>query len=263
MRALYSAASGMKSQQLYIDTISNNLANVNTTGYKMQRVEFKDMLYEKLRPSDFSEGVGRPVNLEVGHGVTPSAVVRNFGAGSFEQTNNDLDVGISGEGFFAVKDENDREFYTRNGAFKLSIDGENTTLVNADGRFIQGDGGNVELGANVKSVVINKNGLVTVTRGDSDALEEVGTLRIVRFANPAGLESIGDNLYKGTPASGEAIENTDGTNGEVTQGVLEASNVQVVDEMIKLITAQRAYEINSKTIQTADSMLETANNMKR
>lgn len=263
MRALYSAASGMKSQQLYIDTISNNLANVNTVGYKLQRIEFKDLLYEKLRPSDFSDGVGRPVNLEVGHGVTPSAIVRNFGQGSFEQTNNNLDVAISGEGFFVVRDENDRQFYTKNGAFKLSVEGENTRLVNADGKFLQGDGGDIDLGANVKDVVFNKNGLITVTRGDSETPEEIDTLRIVRFPNSAGLESIGDNLYKANAASGEAVENTDGTNGEVTQGFLETSNVQVVDEMIKLITAQRAYEINSKTIQTADSMLEMANNLRR
>lgn len=263
MRALYSAASGMKSQQLNIDTISNNLANVNTTGYKLQRVEFKDLMYEKLRPNDFSSGVGRPVNLEVGHGVATSAIVRSFGSGSFEQTNNDLDVAITGEGFFVVTDENGKEFYTKNGAFKLSVEGENTLLCNADGRFIQGEGGNIDLGANVKSVAFNKNGLITVLRGDSETPEEVDTLRLVRFPNPAGMESMGGNLYKATAASGEAVDNEDGTNGEVTQGFLESSNVQVVDEMIKLITAQRAYEINSKTIQTADSMLEMANNLKR
>ena len=263
MRALYSAASGMKSQQLYIDTISNNLANVNTHGYKMQRIEFKDLLYEQLRPSDFSEGAGKPVNLEVGHGVTPSAIVRSFGQGSFEATNNDLDVAITGEGFFVVRDENDREFYTKNGSFKLSVEGENTRLVNADGRFLQGDGGDIDLGANVKEVVFTKNGLITVKRGDAEEVEEIDTLRLVRFPNAAGLQSVGDNLYKVTAASGEAVENADGTNGEITQGFLESSNVQVVDEMIKLITAQRAYEINSKTIQTADSMLELANNLKR
>ncbi len=263
MRALYSAASGMKSQQLYIDTISNNLANVNTSGYKLQRIEFKDLLYEQLRPNDFSEGTGRPVNLEVGHGVTPSAIVRSFGQGSFEQTNNDLDVAITGEGFFVVRGENDKEFYTKNGAFKLSVDGENTKLVNADGRFLQGDGGDIDLGDNVKKVIFNKNGLISVTRGDVETPEEVDTMRIVRFPNAAGMESIGDNLYKATAASGEAVENTEGTNGTLTQGFLESSNVQVVDEMIKLITAQRAYEINSKTIQTADSMLELANNLKR
>lgn len=263
MRALFSAASGMKSQQLYIDTISNNLANVNTTGYKLQRMEFKDLMYEKLRPNDFSDGVGRPVNLEVGHGVTASAMVRSFSAGSLEQTNNDLDVAITGEGFFVVRDENDNEFYTKNGAFKLSVEGENTKLVNADGKFLQGDGGDIDLGANVKSVVFSKAGMVTVTRGDAEEPEEIDVMRIVRFPNSAGLESIGGNLYKASAASGEPVENADGTNAELTQGFLETSNVQVVDEMIKLITAQRAYEINSKTIQTADSMLEMANNLKR
>lgn len=263
MRALFSAASGMKSQQLYIDTISNNLANVNTTGYKLQRMEFKDLMYEKLRPNDFSDGVGRPVNLEVGHGVTASAMVRSFSAGSLEQTNNDLDVAITGEGFFVVRDENDNEFYTKNGAFKLSVEGENTKLVNADGKFLQGDGGDIDLGANVKSVVFSKAGMVTVARGDAEEPEEIDVMRIVRFPNSAGLESIGGNLYKASAASGEAVENADGTNAELTQGFLETSNVQVVDEMIKLITAQRAYEINSKTIQTADSMLEMANNLKR
>ncbi len=263
MRALWTAASGMKSQQLNIDTISNNLANVNTVGYKKQRTEFKDLLYEKLRPSNFEDGVGNPVNLEVGHGVRPQAIVKDFSQGSFEQTDNDLDFAIRGEGFFTVRDENDNLYYTKDGTFKLSVDGDETSLVTSDGYFIQGDGGDIALGADVKEIAVDTAGVIQVKRGDSTEFEELGTISLVRFPNSAGLESIGQNLLKQTANSGEPAENEEGSAGAIVQGFLEMSNVQVVDEMIKMITAQRAYEINSKAIQTSDSMLELANNLKR
>jgi len=263
MRALDTAATGMKSQQLFMDTVSNNLANVNTTGYKMQRVEFKDLLYQQLQPSNFSAGVGKPVNLEVGHGVALNAIVRDFGKGNLQQTNNNLDTAIDGEGFYAVRDAQNNMFYTKDGGFKLSVEGTSSKLVNSEGDYLQGNGGDITLGEDVKEITIDKTGLVSVKRGSSTTNEDIDTLRLVRFANPAGLESVGSNLLKATAASGDPTENTDGTNGSVLQGYLETSNVQVVDEMIKLITAQRAYEINSKAIQTADSMLEMADNLKR
>jgi len=263
MRALWTAASGMKAQQLNIDTISNNLSNVNTTGFKKHRVEFKDLIYEKLRTADFNNGEGKPVNLEVGHGVMPAATVRSFKEGSYEQTNNDLDLAIKGEGFFMVRDSNDNLFYTKDGSFKLSIEDDEARMVTADGYYLQSDAGDVELGSNISEIIVSPDGLVSVKRADEDEIEEIAQLTLVKFPNPAGLESVGKNLFKETSASGEYIEAFEGDAGEILQGTLETSNVQVVEEMVKLITAQRAYEINSKSIQTADEMLQMANNLKR
>ncbi|MFZ5968909.1 MAG: flagellar basal-body rod protein FlgG [Bacillota bacterium] len=263
MRALWTAASGMKAQQLNVDTISNNLANVNTTGYKKQRVEFKDLLYETLSRNTLSEGQGKPVNLEVGHGVMPMATLRSFTAGNLEQTNNDLDFAIDGDGFFVVRDENDNLFYTRDGSFKLSVDDGAVNLVTSDGYFVQSEGGDIDFGDDVKEISVAENGAILVKREGEEEYEELDVLTLVRFANPAGLESLGNNLYKQTAASGEAIEAEDGDAGRILQNFLETSNVQVVEEMVKLITAQRAYEINSKSIQTADQMLEQANNLRR
>ncbi|KXG76275.1 flagellar basal-body rod protein FlgG [Thermotalea metallivorans] len=263
MRALWTAASGMKAQQLNVDTIANNLANVNTTGYKKQRVEFKDLLYETLNRTNLDQGQGKPVNLEVGHGVMPMATTRSFIKGNFEQTNNSLDFAIDGDGFFIVRDENDNLFYTRDGSFKLSIEDDEARLVTSEGYYVQADGGDIELGGDIAEINVSEAGIITVKRKGEEELEEIGQITLVRFANPAGLESIGKNLYKATTASGEAIEAFEGEAGSIMQGFLETSNVQVVEEMIKLITAQRAYEINSKSIQTADQMLEQANNLRR
>lgn len=263
MRALWTAASGMKAQQLNIDTISNNLSNVNTTGFKKHRIEFKDLMYEKLRTTDFNDGEGKPVNLEVGHGVMPAATVRSFTQGSFEQTNNNLDLAVNGDGFFVVRDNNDNLFYTKDGSFKLSIEDGEAKVATADGYYLQSDAGDVELGRDFSEIFVNPDGLVSVKRTDSEEIEEISTLNIVKFPNPAGLESMGKNLFKETTASGEYVESFQGDAGEILQGFLETSNVQVVEEMIKLITAQRAYEINSKSIQTADEMLQMANNLRR
>lgn len=263
MRALWTAASGMKSQQLNIDTISNNLANVNTTGYKKQRTEFKDLLYAKLRSGDLNEGQGKPVNLEVGHGVMPMATVRSFMQGSREQTNGDLDMAIDGEGFFVVRDQDDNLLYTRDGSFKLSVEDGESRLVTSEGYYVQCDAGDVELGEDVEDISVTASGQILVKRKDEDESEEVGILTLAKFVNPAGLEGMGQNLYKETVASGEMIEAEEGEAGKVMQGFLESSNVSVVEEMVKLITAQRAYELNSKSIQTVDQMLEQANNLKR
>jgi len=262
MKAMWSAASGMKGLQLKIDTISNNLANVNTVGYKKQRLEFKDMMYEKLKAENFIDGEGQAVTLEIGHGVLPSASTRSFENGNYEATGNELDVAVSGEGFFVINNEYGEPRYTRDGSFKLSIVGGSPFLTTSEGYFVQGEGGNIEFGENVKSIIVEKTGEVRVVRGESDTPETVDTLSIRRFANPAGLEAMGGNLYKETAASGEAVTPLQGRT-EVLQGQLETSNVDVVEEMINLITAQRAYEVNSKTIQTADSMLELASSLKR
>jgi len=226
-------------------------------------VEFKDLMYEQLRSSYVVEGEGKPVNLEVGHGVMPTATVRNFTQGSFEQTDNDLDLAIDGEGFFVVRDGMDNLYFTKDGSFKLSVEDGEVKLVTSDGYYVQGDYGDIELGENIAEIYVSREGVISVKRSDTDEIEEIGTLMLVRFPNPAGLESVGKNLYRETVASGEYIEAFEGDAGEVLQGFLETSNVQIVEEMIKMITAQRAYEINSKSIQTSDEMLQTANNLKR
>lgn len=263
MRALWTAASGMKAQQLNVDTISNNLANVNTTAFKKQRMEFKDLLYEQLRRANLDQGQGRPVNLEVGHGVMPVATTRSFTKGNLEQTHNSLDFAIDGDGFFVVSDQDGNLFYTRDGSFKLSVEDDEVFLVTSDGYFVQSDADDVELGSDIEEISVREDGLIFVKRTGEEEFEEIAQLLLVRFPNPAGLEAVGKNLYIQTPASGEAVEAFEGEAGSILQGFLETSNVQVVDEMVKLITAQRAYEINSKSIQTADQMLEQANNLKR
>ena len=263
MRALWTASTGMMAQQLNVDTISNNIANVNSIGYKKTRTEFKDLLYETMEKGLVKDGQGKPVNLQVGHGVRVAATTKFFTQGNMDATGNPYDLAIDGTGFFKVLSPNGEEMYTKDGSFKISVDGENMKLVTSDGYFVQGIDGEIDLGSNVKDVIIDENGLVTVKRTD-DTFEEIGTLSISTFVNPAGLESVGKNMYKVTLASGEAFEATeDGSGGSVMQGYLEASNVQVVEEMVKLIQAQRAYEINSKSIQTADEMLGMANNLRR
>ncbi len=263
MKAMWSAASGMKGLQLKIDTIGNNLANVSTYGFKKQRVEFKDLMYEKVAQSDFKDGEGKPVTMEVGHGVMPTATTRTFTPGSMEQTENPLDLALSGDGFFVIKDGMGRERYTKDGALKLSVSEGVATLVTTDGYKVQGTDGDIVLGENVDKIVIDKNGAVRVKRKGVDTEEELGSMKLVRFTNPMGLEALGTNLYTKTSASGEPIDAVEGDAGEVWQGFLESSNVQVVDEMIQMISAQRAYELNSKTIQTADKILELAANLKR
>lgn len=265
MNAMWSAASGMKSLQFQIDTVSNNLANVNTTSFKKQRTEFKDLLYNKINFESAQNGQGKPVQIEIGHGVMTTSTARLFEEGNIQVTNNDLDTAIVGEGFYAVRDLQNRTLFTRDGSLKLSVTADSTKLVTSDGNFIQSaDGADIELGANVAKIAIDKLGNIKISRKDApDTMEDVGKIALYRFANPSGLDSLGSNLYGKTGASGDAIIATGGENGEIRQGSLEASNVQVVEEMINMITAQRAYEMNSKTIQTVDKMMELANDLKR
>lgn len=264
MRALWTAASGMKAQQLNMDTISNNLANVNTTSYKKQRVEFKDLLYVTLKKNNLVDGQGSPVNLQVGHGVMPSATTRSFINGSLERTENPLDLAINGEGFFAIEGPNGDIFYTRDGNFKVSVMDNEMKLVTADGYTVLSDfDDEIVLEEGMKNISISENGLI-IAEDQEGELQEIATIKLVKFINPEGLEAIGRNLYKATAASGEEIAMEDeGRTSNILQGYLETSNVQVVDEMVRLITAQRAYEISSKAIQTSDEMLNIANNLRR
>lgn len=264
MRALWTAASGMKNLQLAVDTISNNLANVNTTAYKKQRTEFKDLLYEKLSFKDNSDKIGIPTSLEVGHGVKSAAIVRSFGIGAFESTENPLDVAIEGDGFFEITGINGEILLSKDGSFKMGLTENGKRLVTADGYIVNGEAGEINLDGEILEIKIEFDGTVRVRRQNTDAnlFETVGKIKVLQVPNPAGLFSAGGNFFKTTPASGESFVAEDSRN-KLLQNYLERSNVQVVDEMVNLISAQRAYEINSKSIQTADQMLELANNLKR
>lgn len=264
MKAMWSAASGMKNLQLKIDTISNNLANVNTVGFKNQRVEFKDIMYERLDSREKLADEGRPVPIEIGHGVMISATLRNFTTGNLQQTENPTDFAINGDHFFKVIDNNGNTRYTKDGSFKVASTEAGPQLVTSDGYYVQGIDGNILLGENVSEISVDSQGFVRVKRDGGQEYEDIGQMSLSKFVNPAGLEAVGKNLFKETSASGQAIEGIEeGDKTEVWQGFIENSNVQIVDEMINLITAERAYEINSKSIQTADRMLEIANNLKR
>ena len=264
MRSLWTAATGMKAQQFNIDTISNNLANVNTTSYKVQRAEFKDLFYANIKRANINDDQGRPVNLEVGHGVMPVATKRDFRTSSFIETQGTYDFAINGEGFFAVELPNGDIRYTRDGSFKLSIDGDEATLVTSEGYFVLSEDDDlITIETGIKDITVDELGYI-YGKDEDDETVEIGRLMLVNFMNPEGLQSEGQNLYRATAASGEEmLLEAEEMNTRVVQGYLEASNVQVVDEMVKMITAQRAYEINSKTITTSDEMMQLANNLKR
>ncbi len=265
MRSLWTAASGMKAQQFNIDTISNNLANVNTTAFKSNRAEFKDLFYANLKRTNMTDEGGRPVNLEVGHGTMPVATKRNFGNGSFIHTESPFDLALNGEGFFAVELPNGELRYTRDGSFNISIDGDTATLVTSEGYYVLDDGEQpIEFDARMKDISIDQFGYITGLDEDGEIVDDGIQISLYKFLNPEGLQSEGQNLYRETVSSGfaEFIEE-DEFDTQIVQGYLEASNVQIVDEMVKMITAQRAYEINSKSITTSDEMMQIANNLKR
>ncbi len=261
IRALWTAATGMAAQQLNIDIISNNLANVNTAGFKKSRVDFQDLMYQTLRSAGVSEaqGVQVPTGIQVGHGVRPAAVQKIFSQGEFQQTDNPLDLVIEGDGFFQVLMPNGGTAYTRDGSFKLDGQGR---LVTSDGNPMDPE---ITIPAEATSVSIGVDGTVEVSLPGQTNPQAVGNLQLVKFANPAGLMNQGRNLFSQSASSGEPLIDTPGLNGlgTIRQGVVEMSNVKVVEEMVNMITAQRAYEVNSKAIQTADEMLSTANNLRR
>ncbi|MEI6512227.1 MAG: flagellar basal-body rod protein FlgG [bacterium] len=264
MRALSTAAAGMIAQQLNIDVISNNLANVNTTGFKGSRAEFQDLLYQNLRSPGASVGTGAstPTSVEIGLGSRPVATNTVFNEGALQVTNNPYDMAIGGDGFFKVLMPDGSTSYTRDGAFK--IDGQGR-LVTSDGYALEPEI-TVPSDAISDSFTVGKDGSVSIRRPGSSGQEDLGAkITLVRFINPSGLQRIGGNLYQASSASGEAIEADPGTSGlgTIEQKALEMSNVQVVEEMVKLIMAQRAYEVNAKAIQSADDMLGITNNVKK
>jgi flagellar basal-body rod protein FlgG len=261
IRSLWTAASGMQAQALNIDVISNNLANVNTNGFKKSRADFQDLLYETLSPAGVASSAGTqvPTGIQVGHGTSPVAIQKIFTQGDYQYTKNELDMAIEGDGFFQVTQPNGEVAYTRAGSFKLSADGE---IVTSDGFLMEPE---ISIPLDSTAISIGTDGTVSVLQVGQTEATEVGTIEIVKFINPAGLNSIGRNLYLSTSASGDPVTGTAGEEelGTITQGYLEMANVSVVDEMVNMITAQRAYEVNSKSIQASDEMLQMANNLKR
>jgi flagellar basal-body rod protein FlgG len=260
IRSMYSAATGMEAQQLYIDTISNNLANVNTTSFKRSRLEFQDLMYQTLKEPGIknSEGEMSPTGIEVGLGVKSSSTQRIFEQGSLNQTSNSMDVAIEGEGFYQVNMPDGTMGYTRDGSFKLDGNG---TVVTTDGNTVVPE---INVPEGSSSFTVSSSGKVSVILAGKETSTEIGQMELARFVNPSGLRSLGNNMYGVSDASGEPILETPGENGmgKLNQGYTEASNVQMVEEMVNMITAQRAYEIVSKSITVSDEMLQTANNMK-
>ena len=258
--SLYSAATGMWAQQFKLDTIANNLANVDTNGYKRVRAEFQDLIYQYMKNAGtpITGASAHPTGLYVGLGTRLSATTRIFSIGNLEYTGNAFDIAIAGEGFFQIQLPDGRIAYTRDGAFKLDSQGR---LVTANGYYLVP---NIAIPQNAVSVNVSEDGTVSVEMADG-TVQTVGTITLVRFVNPSGLKAIGDNLFIQTGASGNPIEGTPGQDGFGTlrQQYLEKSNVDVVKEMVGMITAQRAYELNSRAIMTADDMLRTVAGLKR
>lgn len=261
IRALWTAATGMQSQQLSIDVIANNLANANTVGFKRGRADFQDLLYQTIKEAGVSTTSSTidPTGIQIGLGSIPAAVSKNFSQGNFKETGNTLDLAIAGKGFFQVAMPDGTIDYTRAGSLKLDNTGR---IVTPNGNPIAPQ---IVIPTDTTSISIGSDGTVSVLEAGQNTPSQVGTIQLASFANPAGLKALGHNLYQITQSSGAPNLSTAGTNGlgNIEQGVLEMSNVSVVQEMVDMIAAQRAYELNAKAIQTADSMLETVNSLKR
>lgn len=259
MRSLWTAASGMAAQQMNIDVTANNLANVNTTAFKKSRAEFEDLVYQNLKIAGTENLTGDriPTGMQVGMGVRPLTVHKFFTQGDYQRTDNPLDLTIEGDGFFQVM-ANDELKYTRAGAFKLDQDGR---IVTANGYPLQPE---FNVPQDTVNIVVTEQGRLSCMDARGDELAGMD-IPIFDFINPAGLKSTGRNLYVDTDASGPPVEGVPGENnfGTLAQGVLEMSNVELVEEMVNMIIGQRAYEINSKAIQTSDQMLQMANQLKR
>ena len=262
IRALYSAASGMIAQQLNVDNIANNLANANTAGYKMRRAQFQDLLYQSVVQPGANSGQQTtvPAGLQFGLGTRASSNEIIFTQGNFNQTGNPLDVVIQGNGFFQVQLANGTLAYTRDGSFQMD---KNGVIVDSSGNPLSPQ---ITIPANAQSVTIAADGTVSyMTPGQANA-QQAGQIQVAGFQNPAGLNSIGKNLYQPTDASGDPTVAAPGGQeglGSLMQGYTEQSNVSIVDEFINLIVAQRAYEANSKVVKAADEMYQQVNNLKQ
>lgn len=261
MRSLDTAATGMLAQQLNVEVISNNIANVNTSGYKRQRVEFNDLLYQDQRrvgANSSQEGTIVPSGIQVGLGVKPGAIYRINEQGSLNITDNPLDLAIDGEGYFQIELPNGETAYTRTGSFQLSPDGD---LVTSDGFLVQPG---ITIPQDAVGVAVNPDGEVLVDLDGQIQPQNVGQIELARFTNPAGLEAMGDNLFMETAASGPpnvAVPGTPGF-GAIQQGMIESSNVDIVTEITNMIEAQRAYEMNSRVIQASDEMMQSVTQLR-
>ena len=260
MRGLWTAASGMTAQQMNLDVIANNLANTNTTGFKYSRPDFQDLLYQTMSAAGSKTGDGTmvPAGIQVGLGVRAAAVQKVFTSGDLKQTGNPLDIAIGGDGFLVIDTPNGPA-YTRDGSLKMDV---NRRLVTSEGYALSPD---ITIPANALSITIGPDGTVTAqVAGQADPVS-AGQIQLASFVNPAGLSNIGNNLYSATSASGAAVTGNPGTGGlgTISQNALEMSNVNVVEEMVSMIVAQRSYETNSKAIQAADQMLQMANQIRQ
>jgi flagellar basal-body rod protein FlgG len=261
IRGLYTAAAGMTAQQKNIDVISNNIANVNTNAFKQDRAEFQDLMYQSLNytAGATSATTTNPTGIDTGLGVRVSGIQKNFIQGNLKETGNTYDVAIQGNGFFKITNAAGETAYTRNGAFKLDSEG---TMVDGQGFKLDPE---IVIPSDLIKISIAQDGTVTGENATTGAISTLGQITLVNFINPAGLAPQGDSLYLATDVSGDPIEATPGLEGigTIRQGMIEGSNVQLVTEMVDLITAQRGYEANSKSINTTDSMLQTVNQLKR
>lgn len=260
IKSLNTAATGMAAQQNNMDVIANNIANVSTNGFKKSRAEFEDLLYHTAKEPGTATGANSysPTGVQTGLGVKTAAIQKDFDSGNIAVTKNPLDIMIEGSGFFQILTPDGQLAYTRDGAFKKDPNGK---ITDKNGNALQPE---ITIPPGVKSIEIGATGEVKVTQGQSDVPTAIGQIDIANFVNPAGLRAMGKNLFAQTPSSGQAIVSRPGQSGTgaLAQGQLETSNVNIVDEMVNMITAQRAYETNSKVIQTSDQMLQSINNMR-
>jgi flagellar basal-body rod protein FlgG len=259
IRSLYIAKTGMDAQQTNLDVISNNLANASTTGYKRGRANFEDLLYQNLRQPGgaSSQQTNLPTGLQVGTGVRTVGTSKLFTQGNLQQTGNNFDIAINGQGFFGVQMPDGTQAYTRDGSFKVDAQGQ---LVTNNGFPVQPA---ITIPPNAQAVSIGQDGVVQVTLAGNPQPQQVGTLQLTNFNNPTGLEAKGQNLFMETAASGAPTAGAPGANGLglLNQGYVETSNVNVVEELVTMIATQRAYELNSKAIQTSDQMLQRLSQM--
>ncbi len=261
LRSLFIAATGMEAQKLNIDVIANNLANVNTVGFKKSRADFQELFYQDIKTpgATSAEGSEVPSGIQMGLGVRPVAVQKIFLQGDFANTGNSLDLVIEGDGFFQIMMPDGTIGYTRSGAFKLDSEGR---IVNSDGYPLEPS---ITIPTDTLNITVGSDGKITVLQAGSSTPSEIGQIELARFINPGGLKSIGRNLFTPTASSGDPLLGTPGTEGfgTINQGFVELSNVNIVEEMVNMIISQRAYEVNSKAIQTSDEMLQIINNLKR
>ena len=256
IRALWTASTGMEAQQTKLDVISNNLANVNTAGFKRSRAEFQDLLYQQMKTpgSNSTAGTKNPAGIQIGHGTRTSAVQKIHDAGSVSQTSRAYDLAIEGSGFFQIQTPDGDMAYTRDGGFELDAEGN---VVNSSGFALEPQ---ITVPVDAETFTVGSDGTVSVTYAGQTDAEEIGQISLVRFMNPSGLKAIGSNLYNATDVSGEPIEATPGEDGTgtIAQGALEMSNVNLVEEMVNMITTERGYEFSSKILKASDEMLQTA-----